>query len=200
MRYLLLLLPLLLYCSCSPKEEVRTNSGEDLFDSVPLDSVVLDSASCSGSRREVYQNPNRYEDASMFFEKMALQEKIIGDSFSFSFYDKDGILIRELKYLGAVKCCQTEYDVILENNSFGKMEESLHGNQRLTIYRDGESLGQYYGGMYGEFNFKVIDCGIEVLGKYTDTISLAEGIPKEVFVRYSMYEEGRFLGDFLYFR
>ena len=54
--------------------------------------------------------------------------------------------------------------------------------------------------MYGEFNFKVIDCGIEVLGKYTDTISLAEGIPKEVFVRYSMYEEGRFLGDFLYFR
>ena len=195
MRYWLSFLPILIYCSCSPKEETQTNSEEE-SDTL---AAVVDSVCGSGSQVED-QSPNRDEETSMFFERMLLQDKCVEDSFSFSLYDKDGILIRELKYVGAVKCCQTEYDVILENNSFGKMEESLHGNQRLTIYRDGERLGQYYGGMYGEFNFKVIDCGIEVLGKYTDTISLAEGIPKEVFVRYSMYEEGRFLGDFLYFR
>ncbi len=195
MRYWLSFLPILICCSCSPKEEAQTNSEEE-SDTL---AAVVDSVCGSGSQVED-QSPNRYEETSMFFERMLLQDKCVEDSFSFSLYDKDGILIRELKYVGAVKCCQTEYDVILENNSFGKMEESLHGNQRLTIYRDGERLGQYYGGMYGEFNFKVIDCGIEVLGKYTDTISLAEGIPKEVFVRYSMYEEGRFLGDFLYFR
>ena len=204
MRYLLLLLPLLLYCSCSPKEEVRTNSGEDLFDSVPLDSVVLDSASsCSGSR-EVYQNPNRYEDASMFFEKMALQEKIIGDSFSFSFYDRDGIFIRELKYLGAVKVGQTEYHVIVEENRFGRYEFSLHGSARLTIYRDDVRSGSYYGSNYGELDFRLIDGGIEVskknkITKYFDTISFAEGIPEEVFIRDSMYEPDRFMGDFLYF-
>ncbi|MEE3483463.1 MAG: hypothetical protein VZQ98_03940 [Bacteroidales bacterium] len=195
MRYWLSFLPILICCSCSPKEEAQTNSEEE-SDTL---AAVVDSVCGSGSQVED-QSPNKYEETSMFFERMLLQDKCVEDSFSFSLYDKDGILIRELKYVGAVKCCQTEYDVILENNSFGKMEESLHGNQRLTIYRDGERLGQYYGGMYGEFNFKVIDCGIEVLGKYTDTISLAEGIPKEVFVRYSMYEEGRFLGDFLYFR
>ncbi len=195
MRYWLSFLPILIYCSCSPKEEAQTNSEEE-SDTL---AAVVDSVCGSGSQVED-QSPNRYEETSMFFERMLLQDKCVEDSFSFSLYDKDGILIRELKYVGAVKCCQTEYDVILENNSFGKMEESLRGNQRLTIYRDGERLGQYYGGMYGELNFKVIDCGIEVLGKYTDTISLAEGIPKEVFVRYSMYEEGRFLGDFLYFR
>lgn len=195
MRYWLSSLPILICCSCSPKEEARTNFVEE-SDTL---AAVVDSVCGSGSQVED-QSPNRDEETSMFFERMLLQDKCVEDSFSFSLYDKDGILIRELKYVGAVKCCQTEYDVILENNSFGKMEESLHGNQRLTIYRDGERLGQYYGGMYGEFNFKVIDCGIEVLGKYTDTISLAEGIPKEVFVRYSMYEEGRFLGDFLYFR
>jgi len=195
MRYWLSFLPILIYCSCSPKEETQTNSEEE-SDTL---AAVVDSVCGSGSQVED-QSPNRDEETSMFFERMLLQDKCVEDSFSFSLYDKDGILIRELKYVGAVKCCQTEYDVILENNSFGKMEESLHGNQRLTIYRDGERLGQYYGGMYGEFNFKVIDCGIEVLGKYADTISLAEGIPKEVFVRYSMYEEGRFLGDFLYFR
>lgn len=195
MRYWLSFLPILICCSCSPKEEARTNFVKE-SDTL---AAVVDSVCGSGSQVED-QSPNRDEETSMFFERMLLQDKCVEDSFSFSLYDKDGILIRELKYLGAVKCCQTEYDVILENNSFGKMEESLHGNQRLTIYRDGERLGKYYGGMYGEFNFKVIDCGIEVLGKYTDTISLAEGIPKEVFVRYSMYEEGRFLGDFLYFR
>lgn len=195
MRYWLSFLPILIYCSCSPKEETQTNSEEE-SDTL---AAVVDSVCGSGSQVED-QSPNRDEETSMFFERMLLQDKCVEDSFSFSLYDKNGILIRELKYVGAVKCCQTEYDVILENNSFGKMEESLHGNQRLTIYRDGERLGKYYGGMYREFNFKVIDCGIEVLGKYTDTISLAEGIPKEVFVRYSMYEEGRFLGDFLYFR
>ena len=107
--------------------------------------------------------------------------------------------------MGAVKCCQTEYDVILENNSFGKMEESLHGNQRLTIYRDGERSGSYYGSNYGELDFRLIDGGIEVskkykITKYFDTISFAEGIPEEVFIRDSMYEPDRFMGDFLYFR
>ena len=194
MRYWLSFLPILIYCSCSPKEETQTNSEEE-SDTL---AAVVDSVCGSGSQVED-QSPNRDEETSMFFERMLLQDKCVEDSFSFSLYDKDGILIRELKYVGAVKCCQTEYDVILENNSFGKMEESLHGNQRLTIYRDGERLGQYYGGMYGEFNFKVIDCGIEVLGKYTDTISLAEGIPKEVFVRDHMDADGHFLGDFLGF-
>lgn len=194
MRYWLSFLPILICCSCSPKEEARTNSmeGSDTL------AAVVDSVCGSGSQVED-QTPNRDEETSMFFERMLLQDKRVEDSFSFSFYDKDGILIRELKYLGAVKCCQTEYDVILENNTFGYMEESLHGNQRLTIYRDGERLGKYYGGMYREFNFKVIDCGIEVLGKYTDTISLAEGIPKEVFVRDSMDADGHFWGDFLGF-
>jgi len=195
MRYWLSFLPILICCSCSPKEEAQTNSVEEC-DTL---AVVVDSVCGSGSQVED-QSSNRYEETSMFFERIALQDKCVEDSFSFSLYDKDGILIRELKYVGAVKCCQTEYDVILENNRFGYMEESLHGNQRLTIYRDGERLGKYYGGMYREFNFKVIDCGIEVLGKYTDTISLAEGIPKEVFIRDSMYEPDRFMGDFLYFR
>ncbi|MBR5375405.1 MAG: hypothetical protein IK131_12140 [Paludibacteraceae bacterium] len=195
MRYWLSFLPILICCSCSPKEEAQTNSVEE-SDTL---AVVVDSVCGSGSQVEG-KTPNRYEETSMFFERIALQDKCVEDSFSFSLYDKDGILIRELKYLGTVKCCQTEYDVILENNRFGYMEESLHGNQRLTIYRDGERLGKYYGGMYREFNFKVIDCGIEVLGKYTDTISLAEGIPKEVFVRDHMDADGHFLGDFLGFR
>ena len=194
MRYWLSFLPILICCYCSPKEEAQTNSEEE-SDTL---AAVVDSVCGSGSQVED-QSPNRDEETSMFFERMLLQDKCVEDSFSFSLYDKNGILIRELKYVGAVKCCQTEYDVILENNSFGKMEESLHGNQRLTIYRDGERLGKYYGGMYREFNFKVIDCGIEVLGKYTDTISLAEGIPKEVFVRDHMDADGHFWGDFLGF-
>lgn len=194
MRYWSSFLPILIYCSCSPKEEARTNFVEE-SDTL---AAVVDSVCGSGSQVEDL-SPNRDEETSMFFERMLLQDKCVEDSFSFSLYDKDGILIRELKYVGTVKCCQTEYDVILENNTFGYMEESLHGNQRLTIYRDGERLGQYYGGMYREFNFKVIDCGIEVLGKYTDTISLAEGIPKEVFVRDHMDADGHFWGDFLGF-
>lgn len=135
-----------------------------------------------------------------YFEKLVLQDKKQEYSYSFSLDDDDGKVTCEMKYIGAIKGCQTEFDILLEEICSGVVEVSKY-NGRLVFFSSNVKLGTYWE-LDGYYNINLTDCGMVVSNKETgfpNTISFTEGIPDEIYIADSMDKDSVMHGNIFCF-